>query len=173
MKTEQVLEILKVVAWIIFIGLCIKTGALLISFLVSLFINSAGAGNLYLGINLSELYAFSTGHYIALVGLVIFLSGLKAWLFFHVVKIISKINIAHPFSEYTAGLISKMSGIALQIGITAFITNAYAKWLMKSQVQFSYEGGETEFLFLAAILFVIAAIFKRGIELQSENELTI
>ncbi len=173
MKTTQILEILKVVAWILFIGLCIKTGAILISFIVSLFVNPEGAQNLYLGMNLSELLSFNQWHYLTMISLIVTLSGLKAYLFFRVAKIISKINISHPFSEYTGELISKMSGIALQIGITALIATAYAKWLMKKGIHFTYEGDEVEFLFLAGILFVIAVIFKRGIELQSENELTV
>jgi hypothetical protein len=36
-----------------------------------------------------------------------------------------------------------------------------------------YLGGTGEFLFLAGIVFVIAQIFKRGIEIQTENELTV
>lgn len=173
MKTTQVLDVLKVVTWIIFIGLCIRTGVMLISFLVSLFINHAGAKDLYMGMDLSQLLAASKVHYIAFGFLIIILSGLKAYLFFWVVKIFSRINIAQPFSEYTAKLISRISGIALQIGITSVIVNGYAKWLMKSQAHLAYSGGETEFLFLAGILFVIAQIFNRGIELQRENELTI
>lgn len=173
MKTQQILEILKVVAWILFIGLCIKTGAMLISFLVSLFVNPDGAKNLYLGLNLSELYAFSQWHYIVMGSLIVILSGLKAYLFYQVVKILSKINVKDPFSKYIADLILKMSGISLQIAITAIITGVYAGWLIEKQLHFTYEGGEGEFLFLAGILFVIAQIFKRGIELQSENELTI
>lgn len=173
MKTHQILEILKVVAWILFIGLCINTGAMLISFLISLFVNPEGAKNLYLGMNMSELLAYGKWHYITMASLIVILSGLKAYLLFQVIKIVSKINLSHPFSPYIAGLISKMSGIALQIGITAFIAITYAKWLMKKGVHFTFEGGEVEFLFLAGILFVIAIVFKRGIELQSENELTI
>jgi hypothetical protein len=30
-----------------------------------------------------------------------------------------------------------------------------------------------EFLFMAGLVFIISPIFKRGVELQSENELTV
>lgn len=173
METKQILKVVGVVAWILFIGLCIRTGAFIISFFVSLAINSQAANDLYAGMNLSELLLFSKTHYIVLVSLVIILSGLKAYLFYWVVKIISKINIDIPFSKSIGEIIMKMSAIALQIGITAVIANSYAKWIMKKGIRFSYDAGETEFLFLAGILFVIAVIFKKGIELQQENELTI
>lgn len=173
MKTNQILKILEVGAWIFFIGMCIKTGAMLISFFVSLFVNPEGAKDLYLGMNLSELLAYDLRHYIVMAGLLIVISALKAYLLFQVVRILSKINLNNPFGENIAQLISKMSYIALQLAITVFITRGYSKWLMKKDLHFSSAGGEMELLFLAGILFVIAQIFKRGLELQSENELTI
>lgn len=173
MKTKQILQILNVISWIAFIGLCIKTGSMVVSFIVSLFFHTEGSQNLYLGLNLSDLHQFSLWHYVVMTGLIILLSGLKAYIFFWVIRIISGINVMQPFNEYTARLILKLSGIALRIGITALITDIYAKWIMKKTVAFSYDGGGSEFLYLAGILFVIAVIFKRGIEIQKENELTI
>ncbi len=173
MTTKQILEVLKVVAWVIFIGLCIRTGAIIITAMVSLFVSPEGAKNLYSGLNLSGLMAYNQGYYLAMVSLIVFLSGLKAYLFYLVIIIMSKISISHPFSEQTTSLILKLSVVSLQIGILAVITSSYAKWLMKKSAQFSFDGGGTEFLFLAGILYVITQIFKRGIELQKEHELTI
>lgn len=173
MKTTQVLSILKIAAWIIYIGLCIQTGAMIISLLMTLFGNPEGAKDLYRGMDLSELYAFDKWHFIFLMSFVIIISASKAHMFYRVIKIFSKINLTHPFSQRVANLISNISGIAMGIGIFSFLSNNYAQWLMKKGLNFSYESGGTEFLFLAGILFVIAQIFKRGIELQSENELTI
>lgn len=173
MKTQQVIGILQVVSWILFIGLCIQTGAMVISLAISTFINHDGSANFYQGMDLSELMAYSQWHYFAHGSLLVWLSGLKAFLFFQVVKAIGKINITHPFSKDMAQLISKMSGIALQIGITALLTQLYAGWLVEEHVHFTVHAEGSEFLYLAGILFVIAMIFKRGIEIQSENELTI
>jgi hypothetical protein len=171
MKTTEVLKILQVVAWIIFIGLCIDAGAMLVTFLVRMFAGFTSFA--YPGTDFSQLLAFSKWHYAIMASLIVILAGLKAYLFFQVVKIVSEVNIEFPFNEYNAGLISKMSSIALQIGITALLAKGYAQWLMKNDIQFTYEGGDAEYLLLAGILIVIAQIFKRGVELQSENELTI
>lgn len=173
MKTEQILNILRVVSWIIFIGLCIKAGALIFSFMVSLFVNSRGSEDLYLGLNLSQLYEYGKWHYITMMSLMIAIAGLKANLFFEVVRILTKINMNHPFSKKIAKLIFKMSDIAIQIGIATIAVNIYAKWLKDNRVTVGIDGGISEFLFLAGILYVVAQIFKRGIELQSENELTV
>lgn len=173
MKASTVLDILNVVSWIIFVGLCIRTGAMIISFIVSLFINAQAAGDLYLGHDLSELKDYNKLHYIVMAVLIIVQSGLKAYLFSLVIKIISKINLSSPFSENNGRIIFKMSSISLQVGILSVLLKSYAQWLSKNHVSVSYMGESTEFLFLAGILFVIAYIFKRGIELQSENELTV
>jgi hypothetical protein len=90
-----------------------------------------------------------------------------------VIKVLSQLNISEPFSEAIGALIFKIAQSSLSIGILAMLTQAYAKALLKGPISFSYEGGETEFLFLAGILYVIAIIFRRGIELQAEQELTV
>jgi hypothetical protein len=175
--TKLILTILHVIAWIIFLGLCIKTGALLYSFFVSLAINSEGAKNLYMGLNLSGLYDFDKVHYIALASLIIVLSALKALLFYFVVKIFLKINLVNPFSKDVSLLISKIGYLSLFIGIVTVFASKDCDWLAKQGVSFpdlqSVLGGAGEFLLLGAVIFIISQVFKRGIEIQTENELTV
>ena len=176
-RTKQILNVLHVLSWIIFIGLCIQTGALLISFFVSLVINPAGARNLHMGLNLSELHASNSSHYVVLVMFIIFLSALKAYIFYLVIKIFLKINLKHPFSPEVASLITKISYLALSIGIITLAVNIYCDWLIENVSSLPtlhrYLGGIGEFLLLGGIIFIIAQVFKRGIEIQSENELTV
>jgi hypothetical protein len=176
-KPKQILAIMNIIIWIIFIGLCIKTGAILYSFFVSLFINPVGATNLYLGLNLSELHNFSIWHYATLVSLIILLSGLKAYVFYLVIRIFLKINIVHPFSTDVALLISGISYVSLGIGILTLAANGYTEWLINEEVVFpdlqAYLGGGVEFLLFAGVIFFIAQVFKKGIEIQYENELTV
>jgi len=173
MKATTVLDILRVVSWVIFIGLFIKTGGMIISLFVSLFIDAQAARGIYLGLFLPGLMDYNIWHYIVLAVFIIAISGLKAYLFYWVIKIISKINFTNPFSEYNGKIIFKMSSIALQIGILSVTVQSYVLWLSKNHVLIPYRGDSNDFLYLAGILFVIGFIFKRGIELQSENELTV
>jgi len=176
-KTKQTLLILHIVSWILFIGLCIQTGAILYSFFVSLAINPEAAKNLHLGLNLSNLYANDTGRYISLVSFFIVLSAMKAYIFYLMIKIFLKLNLVHPFSKEVGSLIDKISYTALSIGVLGLISNGYSDWLMRRGIEMPdlhrYLGGAGEFLLLAAIVFCIAQIFKRGIEIQTENELTV
>ncbi len=175
--TKLVLTMLHVTAWIVFLGLCVKTGAILYSFFVSLAINHEGAKNLYIGLDLSGLYNFDRGHYITVASFIVILSGLKAFLFYLAVKIFLKINLVNPFSEDISLLISRIGYLALGIGILTVIANKYCEWLVKKGVAFpdlqSVLGGAGEFLLLGGIIFIIAQVFKRGIEIQTENELTV
>ena len=173
MKTKQILDVMKVLAWIIFIGLCIKTGAILITSFISLFINPEAAQNLYLGLDLSELYTSNIWYYVNILSFIIVLSGLKAYLFYLVVKIFFKMNLERPFSSIMISLIQKISHIALGIGVVAIIAQNYSTWLLHRGLPVSENWGGKEFLFLAGIIFIIGLVFKRGIEIQSENELTI
>ncbi len=159
--------------WIIFLGLCIQTGAIIYSFFVSLFINPEGANNLYSGLNLSGLYAFSIKNYVSMVSLIISLSALKAYLAFLVIKIFLKFDFSSPFNAAVVSLITQISHLALGTGVLAIIANGYSRWLAKKGVAVlqNWEGGE--FLFLAGIIFIIAEVFKKGFEIKTENDLTV
>lgn len=176
-NTKTILSVLEVLAWIAFIGLCIKTGSLLFTALMSLFWNPQAANDLYLGLDLSELYAHSQWKYISVLSLIVFLSGLKAWFFFLVTRIFSTFNLEHPFNESVSDILVKISSTALGIGVLTILANQYIKSLAKNGIELpslhDYLGGAEEFLFMAGIIFIIAQVFKRGLELQSENELTI
>ncbi|MDT7833069.1 DUF2975 domain-containing protein [Flavobacteriaceae bacterium S356] len=176
-KTKKIILAMNIIAAIIFIALCAKTGAILYSFCVSLFGNSEGAGNLYLGLNLSDLYNFDITYYTFMGAFIIIISGLKAYLFFSVIKLFSRTNIEQPFSETIASLIKKMSFVAFTIGLFAAIAVKYSEWIADKGVElntlFEYISGGEEFVFFGGILFMIWVVFKKGIEMQTENELTI
>jgi hypothetical protein len=176
-RTNLILRITHILAWVIFIGICIRTGAILYSFFVSMVMNPAAAKNLHLGLNLSVLYGFSTKYYSMVVLLIIAVSVLKAYIFYLVIKIFSTINFVHPFSREVSVLVSKISYIALLTGLLTLLANSYCEWLIKSGATLpdlvQYLGAGSEFIFFAGIIFFIAQVFKRGIEIQSENELTV
>ena len=173
MKTKQILGLMKVASWIIFIGLCIKTGAVTISFLISLLIDPDAAQIPYLGVDFSELYKSNIWYFVNTMSFVIILSGLKSYIFYLVTRIFLRVDFDHPFSALAVSLISRISHAALQIGIVALVAQNYSKWLLHRGVFVEQNWGSWDFLFLAGIIFIIALVFKRGIEIQSENELTI
>lgn len=175
-KTDFILKALNVVSWIIFIGLCIEAGALIFNFIFTLF-KPIGSFNIYKGLNLSEMYNNQFNHYIGLMSFVIALSLLKAYLFYLVVKIFMKLNLVKPFNIEVADLIQKISIEAFSIGIVSLIAHEYVKRLIKMDFEIGgvekYLDDTAAFLMMASIIFVIAQIFKKGIEIQNENDLTV
>lgn len=174
MKTNSIiLKTVHILFWIVFIGLCMKAGAILISFIISLFVNASGAQNLYLGLDLSELYVVNKPYYIAIVLLLITLTVLKSLIAYFAVKFFLKFNLVKPFSKEFASLFIKISYISLGTGILAIIANEFSNWILNQGVNIPINWAGSEILFFAGIIYLLALIFKKGIEVQNENELTI
>ena len=70
---DFVLDVLNVVSWIIFIGLCIEAGALLFNFIFTLF-RPVATHNVYKGLDLSELYKNHFPQYIGAMILAVVLT---------------------------------------------------------------------------------------------------
>lgn len=171
-STTIVLKVMNVLFWIVFIGLCIKTGALLTSLIVSL-INPAASKNLYMDLNLTQLLNYDKVHYINVASLLICVTGMQAIIAYLVVKISMSFNIAKPFSMEVHKLIEKISYWALFTGILALLSANYCKPMLNKGTEVPINWGAGEILFFAGIIFIIAQVFKKGIELQTENELTV
>jgi hypothetical protein len=170
------LMLITVVIWSIFIGLCIQAGAVLFTFIYSWF-NPIVAQNLFDGLNLYSLKEANPWYYAGVISFVLFVLGLKAYLFYLMIRIFLKIDLVHPFSQEVSKLIATVSYTAFQIGIGIILATACFKWLAKKGFEldqvYSLMGGAYEFLLMAAILVAVSQIFKRGVELQAENELTV
>lgn len=173
MSSSVILKIVHVVFWMIFIGLCIETGASLLSFLVSLFKNPEAVKNLYMGLDMSALFNANKDYYIYIFLFIISILILKTCMAYLVIIIFLKIDMSNPFSFEIAVLISTISRVALGAGILSIIAEASADWMLKRGIPVAYTWSAGEFLFLAGIIFFIAQIFERGVSLQSENDLTV
>jgi hypothetical protein len=176
-KTTQILKILNVLAWMIFVLLSIQAGAFLFNVFFSLVINPVGAKYFQRDIDLSNLYAFSTLSFFAETLMMVLVAAIKAYLFYLIVLIFKTLNMIKPFSVDVERFIFKMSYVALVIGALSLLGIRYSEGLIQQGVKlpemYKYFGGGDVFLMMAAILFVIAQVFKRGIEIQSENDLTV
>ncbi len=176
MKTTSVISVIRVLSWIVFLGLCIKAGAVLFTFTISLF-RPPYAADLYQGLDLSILYNFSRLDYIFLMTFVVFLSGMQAYIFYLVVSIFERLNLVRPFSEDIFLLISKISYFSLAIGGIGILAQQFADQVVKNGIEIGqvidFWEGRDAFLFMGGVVLVIAQIFRRGIDLQVEHDLTV
>ena len=167
---------LHVVAWLIFVGLCIEAGGLIVNFVYSVF-KPEIVGKLYQKLDLSSLYQQSKLAYYSMYSFVIFISLLKAMLFYIVIELLYKLDLTKPFNNFVARKITQISYYTFSIGILSIIASQTAKNL-------SHHGYEIDnlsqfwvdsqaFILMAAVIYVIATIFKKGVDIQNENDLTV
>jgi len=171
-RTQFVLAILNLVAWLAMVGLSIKAGAIIISYAVSTQ-NTVAAKNLYMGMNLYSLRQFDFWQYTGLVGFMVAILILEVWVALLVTRVLSKIKVADPFTLDVSKILERISYIILLIWVAAMFYDGYYKWLSKTVTVAHENLVSGDSLLLAGVVFVFAQIFKRGVELQSENELTV
>lgn len=173
---QPMLMLTTIIIWSVFIGLCIKAGALTFVAILSFF-NAQVAQNFYEGLNLYGLLQENQWYYGGLLSLIVAVACSKAYLFYLMIKIFMSIDLQQPFNAKVGKYLSQMGGTALQIGFLIIITSSSIRWLTKRGYEIpsmtGFIGGAMEFIFMGILIFAIAQVFKRGIEIQSENELTV
>lgn len=179
-RTTQVLKVLYVLSWIIFIGVCIEAGGSIFSAFYTLVINSFNARTFWVGNDLSGLYEYGREYFFTETMLISITAVLKACIFYLIIKILhdKKLNMSQPFNTEVGRFIFRTSFLALLIGLFTWVGVQYTEWLIQQgvkmpEIHYLRLGGADVWLFMGVILFVIAQIFKRGIEIQTENELTV
>lgn len=179
-RTTQVLKLLYILSWVIFIGVCIEAGGSIFSAFYTLVINSINARTFWVGNDLSGLYTYGKLHFLTETLLISIASVMKACMFYLIIKILhdKKLDMSQPFSNEVRLFIIKISYLTFGIGMFTWAGVMYTEWLVNQGVtmpdtQHLRLGGADVWLFMSVTLFIIAQIFRRGVEIQSENELTV
>src|SRR5450755_1317295 len=178
METKRILKILNVISWILFTLLCIQAGIFLFNAFFTLVINPTDAKYFKRGeIDFSNLYAFGAWSFFAETLMMTLVAGIKAYMFYLIIMIFRTLNMVKPFSKEVGQYIFRISYVVLVIGVFSFLGIEYSEWLLrqgvKLPVMYKYFGGGDVYLIMGAMLFIIAQVFKRGIEIQTESELTV
>lgn len=170
-NTKNILTVMNFMAWIIFIGLLIETGSVLLSFIVSFF-NPEAAKNLYMGLNFHELMLYDKSQYLQAVSFVLTLLAMKAFVAYLVIKTFLIVKLERPFN---IDVVKKMETIScLLFGIwLVSIMFTFHSMTYKLTPLIGRHAVTDQFLLFAALIYVFSQIFKRGIELQTENDLTV
>lgn len=171
-----VFRALHIIAWIIFVGLCIEAGGLIVNFVFSIY-NPATVSRLYQKLDLSEMYRRSKWVFFGMYGFILAVAILKACLFYVVIRLVSKFDLSKPFNSFVSEQISQVSYYTFAIGIFSHIARQIAKSLEYGGFAIDnlnqFWADSQAFILMAAVIYVIAAIFKKGVEIQNENDLTV
>lgn len=175
-QNDFIFKALTVIAWVIFVALCIEACALLVNFIYSLY-NPAVLKNLYQKLDLSEMYNRSTAAYYSIYTFILVIAFLKAGLFYDVIKLVSKLDLNRPFSSFVSKQISSISYITFMIGLVSIAARQTADNLSHKgydvNILNTFWVDSQAYILMAGVIYAIATIFKRGIEIQNENDSTI
>jgi hypothetical protein len=167
---------LKIVAWIIFVGLSIEAGGLIVNFIFNLY-KPEFVHNLYQKLDLSEMYNRSKWTFFGMYSFILSIEVLKAYLFYVVIRLLSKLDLSKPFNSYVSTQITQMSYLTFSIGLLSYIARETSKNLLHHGYEIDslnqFWVDSQAFILMAAVIYVIATIFSKGVELQNENDLTV
>lgn len=165
-----------IVAWLIFVGLCIEAGGLIVNFFFSLY-NPEFVQNLYQKLDLSEMYNDNKLAFFGIYSFVLIISILKAFLFYIVIKLMHTMDLSKPFTNFVARQISYISYFTVSIGILSYIARKTAENLQHHGYVIDrlneFWVDNQAFILMAAVIYVIATIFQKGVEIQNDNDLTV
>ena len=175
-KNNFIFKFLTVVVWITFVGLSIEAGGLIVNFFFSMY-NPEFVQNLYQKLDLTEMYKASRFAFFGIYSFILIISILKACLFYIVIRLMHKMDLSKPFNTFVARQISRISYYTLFIGLLGYIARQFATNLMHhgfvtdNLTQFWPDS--QAFILMGAVIYIIATIFKKGVDIQNENDLTV
>ncbi len=175
-KNNLVFKGLNIVAWIIFVGLCIEAGGLIVNFIFSLY-NPEFVPNLYQKLDLSEMYQRSKWAFFGMYSFILIIAILKSYLFYIVIRLLSKLDLSKPFNHFVSEQIMLLSYYTLSIGLLSYIARETSRNLLRRGYEIDtlsqFWADSQAFILMAAVIYVVATIFKKGVEIQNENDLTV
>jgi hypothetical protein len=167
---------LYVIAWIIFVGLSIEAGGLIVNFFFHLY-NPEMVQNLYQKLDLIKMYQDNESAFFGIYSFILIISILKAVLFYTVINLMHKMKLEKPFSAFVAKQISQLSYYTLSIGFLSYIARQFVKNMehhgFVSDNLNQFWADSEAFILMGAVIYIIAQIFKKGVELQEENDLIV
>ena len=174
-KTETILKVSKYLALLGGIWYSILCGSQLTT-LVASFISPDWAKRTYeVNLTLFGIREHSIPYYVYAMCLVIAVSALKAFVWYVVYELLSKLKLQTPFSMEVEKKLERIAYVLFGVWIIGSIFwKIYISYLSKDTgILLPANNSGDEYLFMAGIIYIISQVFKRGIEIQEENDLTV
>jgi Ni/Fe-hydrogenase subunit HybB-like protein len=163
-------------AWLIFVGLSIEAGGLIVNFFFHLY-NPSIVPNLYQKLDLIQMYKESKLAFFGTYSFILIISISKACLFYIVINLMHKMDRIKPFNNFVSIQISLISYFTLSIGLLSYIArhlvnNLTHHGFVPDNINQFWVDSEA-FILMGAVIYIIATIFKKGVDIQNENDLTV
>lgn len=175
-KNNFVFKALLIIAWVIFVGLCIEAGGLIVNFFFSIF-KPEFVKNLYQPLDLTQMYNNSKWVFFGIYSFILSISILKALLFYVVIMLMHKMDLTKPFNSFVSEQILRLSYLTLSIGFFSVIARKITDNISHhsaTTIQLNQFWTDSDaYILMGAVIYIIAIIFKKGVDIQNENDLTV
>jgi len=145
-----------------------------------LLLHPEGAAKFWKQADLDAVYHYNQSRYVTITTLIIIVAVLKAIMFYVIIKVFlgRKFNLSKPFTDAAKRFVLSLGYLSLGIGF-------FSLWGANLADGLSQEGvpvpdlrrlklaGADVWLFMGVVLLTVAFIFKKGVEIQNENDLTV
>lgn len=171
MKTEKILVILRVLAWITLVGYAVNFASQLFRFGWKILSQTSpgSAENMTSSIAQHNLW-----DYVQVMSFTLVLSGMFVYLWYWVTKLLSGMSLSNPFTIEVAKKLEGIAYILLNIWVISMIGNQVTRHIaLNIDSTWDVVQVSTEFLLIAGIIYIISQVYKHGVSLQQEQDLTI
>lgn len=179
MGTKWILGLMNVLSWIFFVALCFVTGSFLVTTIL-IMSRPDLIPVLWKEVDLTNLYWYNKNQFMIMNLIIILISGLEAFLFYRIIVLLNtpKLNINKPFTLAFGNFILSSAFLILTIGFLCLLGRKYRDWIVSKgvelpDVEVMRLAGADVWIFMSVFLFFLGMIFRKAIEIQNENELTV
>lgn len=171
-RTQQVLAVMKFLVYMSIVWFFLKLAGVSFSILVWLLKNEPVQSMVFIP-DWFELRLTNPGFFIITVLLTILIGALKISVWIMVLRLLKKIEIKNPFNTDVTRKLEQISYILFTIWVALVSAHGFFAWLGDKAGELNDSWNHGPYLFIAGLVFIISQVFKRGVELQSENDLTV
>jgi hypothetical protein len=172
-KTDTYIKFVSFFAGIAMVAYAIEGGSKIISTIVAM-INPVAAKNLYMGLDMSAIYAESKLWFLMSMSIMIAIPLLKMGVWWAAIWMLKKLDIDNPFKQDMTKGFNRVIQLLNAIVILSVIGNFWIKWLIKKVGAFEAPRfNMEEYIFMTLLIFIFSLVFRKGHELKQETDLTI
>ena len=124
-------------------------------------------------LSLPELQAKGSYKFLMMAAFGLYYLWVLTRFFWTAILTIKKVDLQNPFTQDVSLLISRVAALALHLGILNVVVDMVFTLIYRSMIEIEVEFGAFNFFIVAAIFYWVASIFRRGVDLQSQSDLTI
>ncbi|MEM6721976.1 MAG: hypothetical protein AAF611_21795 [Bacteroidota bacterium] len=160
--SEWILKAMRIFAWIIFVWMLVKAGAMIMAYGASVE-NPEGAKDLYGGLDLSRYYQASFIHYTIIVFYYFLQYLLLAYIALFATRLLSEETLENVYSATVANILQKISVTILSVFVICILHNIHT-FILEKYAEIQAEAFSGESIFMAGMIYVLSVVFLKSID---------